>query len=420
MIKKFSEEASINNLGSVQYDREQKYMSEKDRAQARDNIGIGEVVKTELEEILFANLPITQNSIRVSFSDKDYDPNDDERKSSFAKMTGTWTKCRTSSANIWDYVHDKTSWENVFYDGTNVENAKHGWFGLPGNFVKIISTDFTGVTSFSRTFSMCHYLTELWSFNNDLTVSNVSYNLTFNKNTYLEKVPDFLDFSNGTAVTRLFQTCISLRKVKEIVFPSIVGGSNAINGTFFGCKSLTTVEKPIDLHNITTHLENFVAGCVSLTHLEFINQPENLILEWAFAGCQSLTSLIQINSKVANAFATYSGYVNAQEQYIMKIPEFPNYDFSETTKLQQMCQNNEQLKVIPELNCPNVTNVQNLFKNCVNVEAGMLRAYTYFKSLGNQITSHGECFTNCGINTESGRIERKYIPQSWGGDGPEE
>lgn len=419
MIKLYDEIASVNNLGDVRYDRDQKYLSQKEKKQAQENIGLSEAVKTELEEVLFANLPISPNAIRVSFSDKDYDPNMDERKSSFANMTGTWTKIRTSSANIWDYVHDKTSWASVFYDGTNVAFAKHGWFGLEGNFVKIISTDFTGVTDYSRTFSMCHYITELWSFNNDLTVSNVSYSLTFNNNTYLEKVPDLLDFSNGSTLTRIFQTCKSLRKIKEIVLPSIDGTSNATNGLFYQCTSLTTVEKPIDLHNVTTHLENFAQECVSLTHMEFTNQPDGLILNWSFGGCQSLTSPIVFTGKIANGSYTYSGYINKTTQFIMKIAEFPNYDFSTTTTMRQMCQAN-QIKLIPELNCPAVTNVGYTFADCKNVEAGMLRAYTYLKSLGAQITDHNDCFKNCGINTESGRIERKYIPQSWGGDGPEE
>lgn len=48
MIKKFSEEASINNFGSVQYDREQSYMSDKDKKRACDNLGVASTI--ELEE----------------------------------------------------------------------------------------------------------------------------------------------------------------------------------------------------------------------------------------------------------------------------------------------------------------------------------------------------------------------------------
>ena len=163
MIKKFSEEASINNIGSVQYDRPQKYMSEKDKAQARDNIGIGEVVKRELEEVMFANLPIAEKTLRFSFGDLEYDPTtapDVNGISPKGVHNGTWTKLTTRNANIWDYTVPGNTLSKEWNGGTNVNG--NCWADVEKNPIKIINSNLTGITVMDRFLQRSYAITEIW------------------------------------------------------------------------------------------------------------------------------------------------------------------------------------------------------------------------------------------------------------------
>lgn len=44
MIKNYSEQESVDNFGAIQYDREQKYLNQKDLEQAQTNIGIKSII----------------------------------------------------------------------------------------------------------------------------------------------------------------------------------------------------------------------------------------------------------------------------------------------------------------------------------------------------------------------------------------
>lgn len=75
------------------------------------------------------------------------------------------------------------------------------------------------------------------------------------------------------------------------------------------------------------------------------------------------------------------------------------------------------LTTIPLLITSNATNVDNMFKGCTNVESGTLAMYNQLSALGGQVTSHTDCFLNCGSNTVTGAAELAQIPSSWGGTG---
>lgn len=46
MIKNYSEQESVDNFGAIQYDREQKYLNQKDLEQAQENIGVKNIIDT--------------------------------------------------------------------------------------------------------------------------------------------------------------------------------------------------------------------------------------------------------------------------------------------------------------------------------------------------------------------------------------
>jgi hypothetical protein len=451
MIKKFSEEASINNLGSVQYDREQKYMSEKDKAQARDNIGIGEVVKRELEEVMFANLPIAEKTIRFSFGDLSYSPLEDTTNTKIAGAhNGTWKKKNTSAANIWDYTVTGTTMASEFGAG-NTTNT--GAFYDYKNPVKVLLVDFTGITDVSRIFQSCVSIVELPT---EFDISSMAdARFAFSNLWNCSKYPEVLDFSgdnyNVSGVQGMFQNNFLMKKHPKIILKS---GVKLLGNFFAGCASLTDAD--IDCTNITTLAKTF-AGCLSLTHVNLHSTESCTKCGSIFATCAELlpeniegasfgvatesngmfencwpffeANLIipDGSGRTLSSFDALGLHPEAIGSYIPVKPnrfiEIPNsfVNLPAATKISNFFAYNTNLKVIPDFrNAPAITDVHDIFLGCENVEIGMLRAYSYFKSLGAQITNHTNCFKDCGINTQTGMLERKYIPQSWGGDGPEE
>lgn len=75
------------------------------------------------------------------------------------------------------------------------------------------------------------------------------------------------------------------------------------------------------------------------------------------------------------------------------------------------------LTSIPILNgLENLTDVETMFANCRNIESGILSMYNRLSSIST-ITSHTNCFANCGADTVTGAAELAQIPASWGGTG---
>lgn len=451
MIKLYDEIASVNNLGDVRYDRDQKYLTQKDKERARDNIGIGETVKRELEEVLFANLPIAEKTIRFSFGDLSYSPLEDTTNTKISGAhNGTWKKKNTSAANIWDYTVEGTSMATEFGAG-NTTNT--GAFYDEKNPVKVLLVDFTGITDVSRIFQSCVSIIELPT---EFDISGMTdARFAFSNLWSCYKYPEVLDFSGTNysvaGVQGMFQNNFQMKKHPKIVLKPEV----KLFGNFFaGCASL--VDADIDCTNLTTLPKTF-AGCMSLTHVNLHSTesctncgsifavcaellPENiegLILSTVtdahgiFENCWPFfeANLI-IPDGSGRTLSSYDALGLHPEVIGSYIPVKPNkfatlpesfVTLPAATNISGYFAYNTNLKVIPDFrNAPVITNVSNMFIGDENVELGMLRAYSYFKSLGTQITNHTNCFTDCGINTQTGMLERQYIPQSWGGDGPEE
>lgn len=453
MIKLYDEIASVNNLGDVRYDRDQKYMSDKDKERARDNIGIGESVKRELEEVLFANLPIPEKTIRFSFGDLSYSPLEDTTNTKIVGAhNGTWKKKSTSVANIWDYTVEGTSMATEFGAG-NVTST--GAFYDEKNPVKVLLVDFTGITEVSRIFQACISIIELPTEFDISGMTDARFAFSNLWNCY--KYPSKLDFSgsnyNVSAVQGMFQNNFMMKKHPQIILkPEIKLFANF----FAGCTSLTDVD--IDCTNLTT-LNKAFAGCLSLNHANLHSTENCTSFTSIFATCADLlpeniegidfseatnvngvfencwpfnNSSLEIPDGSGRTLSTWEAAginpVDVPEISfaLVKPPKFSEIpaifvNLPVATQIDYYFGFNTNLKVIPDFrNAPSITKVHGIFRGCENVEIGMLRAYSYFKSLGAQITDHTDCFKDCGINTATGKLERKYIPQSWGGDGPEE
>lgn len=90
---------------------------------------------------------------------------------------------------------------------------------------------------------------------------------------------------------------------------------------------------------------------------------------------------------------------------------------SGATSFSRFCFECSKLKNVPKLNTSNVTDVENAFYGCFNVEGGALDLYTQMSTQTTPPTTTTGCFTNCGRDTTTGAAELAQIPASWGGKG---
>lgn len=443
MIKKFSEEASINNFGSVQYDRSQKYMTQKDKDQACENIGLGSSIARNLEEVVFANIPIDSSTLRFSFGDLNYDPTKDTDVASAHNQTdrpgggtaagygGTWKKLNTYYTNIWDYTYSDDTLLREFDNGNfsaGTMTATRFWNDVEKNPIKIIASDTADCTNFKGAFQGIWALTEVWELDTS-SATNVSFLFQYCKN--LVRVPRVLDFSSivtaGNSGVSVFSWCSNLEEINQIIFPDDDTLSVDIQIFAKGCVSLKSINEPINCKSLVNFSNSF-AGCVSLGHL--VLQNTGRVTNWAstFSACKNLP-LSFFNTLDTSAGTNLSGilwgyagqssggsYIWDIEVQMDNITELPTFDYSSATAITaafRLC----NIKYIDSDKLATVKSsakVGELFQGNKNVEAGMIAAYNVLKA--KSPTNTANCFTDCGINTEAGSTERKYIPTSWGGD----
>ena len=441
MIKKFSEEASINNFGSVQYDRSQKYMTQKDKDQACENIGLGSSIAKNLEEVVFANIPIDSSTLRFSFGDLDYDPTKDTAVASIHNTSdragggtpkgygGTWKKLNTYYTNIWDYTYSDNTLLNEFDNGGFTYaglSATRFWDDVEKNPIKIIASDTAGCTNFKRAFQGVLALTEIWELDTS-DATNFGFPFQYCKN--LRRIPRVLDLSGLTTsgAQSIFAWCSSLEEINQIILPDDNTLSLDLRLFAKGCVSLKSVNEPINCKGVV-NIGNGFAGCVSLSHLELENTSRITEFSDIFACCKSLSHEVfdTINTSSATTMTNmFSGLV-AQDSSGHRIWEMtvdmdnvhyvPSYDFTKATSIQYMFRSCN-ISFIDSTKFDSLKTgckIDGLFYNSKNTEAGMVS--TYNTLLSRTPTTYSNCFTDCGINTEAGRTERKYIPTSWGGD----
>lgn len=97
------------------------------------------------------------------------------------------------------------------------------------------------------------------------------------------------------------------------------------------------------------------------------------------------------------------------------ITSTPNIDTKNFKSFAWMYENCSALKTINEMDFSSATNVQGMFRGCVNVEEGISATYNIMKDIPRLTStlSHMETFKNCGINSQHGSAELALIPSDW-------
>lgn len=401
-----------------------QFFDEKPRAGSTNPVTSDGVFSglAEVEEAALANIPIAEKTIRFSFGNLEYDPTKDTATSTAGganagkpsgKHDGTWKKLVTKYTNIWDYTITGTDLSHEWNNGNTASVGSRFWDDPKNNPISIIATNVSGITNFLRCFQGCYGL--VYVCNNFDTSDATNVQLLFSSCHNLESVPD-LDLQNCTTLAAVFQDCMKIRKCPKLQFPTAETGYSL--QTFFkGCRNLQDNIK-LDITGASDITAMF-QSCTSLTNIELITSAALTKIEAAFCLCCSLKNkpVISNTENVANMKNLFRGEYSSASPYItdMQLESFPIYDFANVTDMGYYITYDSHLKHIPEFSAPNLQKCMNMFENCANVESGMLRAYTYLKNLGAQITDHTDCFLNCGIDTPTGRAELEQIPASWGG-----
>jgi surface protein len=131
-------------------------------------------------------------------------------------------------------------------------------------------------------------------------------------------------------------------------------------------------------------------------------------MEGLFLGCSQLLEVPLFNT--SNAERTDYMFRECQSLRIV-----PLYDTSKVENMQGMFQYCTSLEEIPLFNTSSVENISWCFDGCENVTGGALALYNQVSQ--NEDVEGSWCFQNCGISTETGRLELERIPRSWGGLG---
>lgn len=418
MIKLYDEIASVNNLGDVRYDRDQKYLTQNEKKQAQENIGDFNDVFKNIEEVALSNIPIAEKSVRFSFDDLNYDP------TTFVvpgrTMHGTWKKLKGQYANVWDYiVSEGTSLESDF---ARADGAPNGGALLYNYTGKIIASNLSGITDI-RSFLYGNVgLTEVWEFD---TSDVVSFFRAFSNCKKLKKFPKTLNVSSATSansgMAQLFRNCASLVDGPTLDFGDSTATEIQAHYLFAGCTSMTNVE--LDCSHFSV-MHGAFENDLSLSDCKLTNTSNVTNFKQCFHYCTSLTEVpVKDMSAATDVESMYSGYKYTSDtaftfvvpMHIKAIPSDLIFN-SAAVNIGAMFAGCHDITHIPNITWPTVKECPFIFYDNKNAKTGLLSTYNALKAkLESSSARHVNAFAGCDNSPD---IE--YIPESWGGNGPEE
>ena len=190
-----------------------------------ENPLVNESALAEFELAMLTNIPCANNTLRFSFSKKDYDPT-----VAGVGTNGTWTKLATTQANVWDWTRNGASFNTSFgYAFTDSDNL-----------VKVIAVgDLSGVTDFEYMFRSCSSIVSVVDMG---TSSATSIARMFFECTGLKKLPK-LSTGSVTSVLNCFYGCVNVESGALAMYEQMstqVTPPETTSGCFTNCGKNTT------------------------------------------------------------------------------------------------------------------------------------------------------------------------------------
>ena len=123
------------------------------------------------------------------------------------------------------------------------------------------------------------------------------------------------------------------------------------------------------------------------------------------------TNLKRINVSYCSHLTTlYSSFTSTS------IEELYLSNTSSITNMTEMCKGASSLKMIPYIeDVTALTECLSAFNGCVNVESGITSMYDRLSAVSgvSDISTHYQCFKDCGSNTIAGAAELANVPSGW-------
>ena len=173
------------------------------------------------------------------------------------------------------------------------------------------------------------------------------------------------------------------------------------------------------------------SGNAGLTDIALFDTSNVTTMRYMFADCSSLHSIPQFDlSNVTNMLNMFEDCTSLSDIQIINtgnvtnmgylfrntaITSIPDIDTSSAERMEFMfcdCSKLTDISLPNKFVFTNVTTVQNMFKDCPNVNTGILAAYNKISAIS-PVPEHSQTFTNCGTNTTTGSAELAQIPTGW-------
>ena len=202
------------------------------------------------------------------------------------------------------------------YNNVNVNTANSKYWNIEKETFKIAEYTFNSSTDTLPTFNS-DFTYEYTDVNNGdgtitrtITSDALPTSISFSGKTGLVSL-SYLDISNITNMSYMFQNCISLTSIDSSNWDT----SNIfyMQYMFCGCASLTTLDlSNWDTSNVT-NMQGMFYGCTNLTSLDLSNFDVSNVAftTWMFYSCKALTSVNISNSNV-DSINDIIGYLPAR------------------------------------------------------------------------------------------------------------
>lgn len=245
-------------------------------------------------------------------------------------------------------------------------------------------------------------------------ITNMSH--LFDGCSSLASIPPSLDVSSATDLSYMFYGATSLVSAPAMNTGSAVNMSHLFSDTniyeapayntsrvtdmsymFGGATGNPNLRAipPMDTSSVTT-MEGFASRCTALTTIPLLDTSSVTTMTRMFFGATSLSSIpaLDTSSVTDMSYMFHSTAITA----------IPTLTTQQVTNFSAMFMNCRSLLTIGQMRTDSATTVSVMFANCENVTSG---AYEMYLQLSSQspVPSHGQCFTNCGGNSQ--------IPAGW-------
>lgn len=305
--------------------------------------------------------------------------------------TGTATQV-SSSPNVWKLkTPGVTSWNNLLSSQSAL--------------IAVLDSDSSEITNMSYMFHTCSNLQRVVKL--DTSKTTTCYRMFYNC-FELTAIPEF-NLSECTTISYMFDGCSTLAGPINIDAPKLTNASYAFYGS-----GITEIGK-LNLPSVTSAYCMFM-GCAALTKICTIYMPKAYSVYSMFANCSSMKTVDAVyfptTNRTVDANSLFASCQSITSVGRIVIP-YARYTYN----MFNGCTSLEQIPYI-DFSLNQVTDSSSMFRVCQNVQSGSYDMYSKLVSTG-RVTSYYNTFTECGINSASGREDLLKIPTTWGGLGPE-